>query len=374
MSQIIINGIDSCLKLNSILTQKNIKKFMLVCGKSFSFLSIKNHFDDIQIPYVRFDSFKPNPLYEDVCNGVKMFNDEKCDCIVAVGGGSAIDVAKCIKLYCKMNSNINYLQQDCKDSGVMLVAIPTTAGTGSESTKFAVIYFNGEKQSAAHESIMPNYAILESKVLKTLPIYQKKCSVLDALCQGIESWWCVNSTNESKAYSQTAVEKIIANMEAYIQHNEETAAENIMLAANFAGRAINITQTTAPHAMSYKLTSMYSLPHGHAAAICLPHVWKYMIDNIDKCMDLRGSDYLQNIFIKIASALGVDSVEKAIIKFEDILNKFQINNPTAKSTSDVEYLTESVNLTRLKNNPIQLSKDTITKIYTDIVVGGKNET
>ena len=77
--------------------------------------------------------------------GVEVFLSEGCDAIVAVGGGSIIDVAKCIKLYCRMSPDKNYLLQEYTDSGVPIIAVPTTAGTGSESTRFAVIYFEGKK-------------------------------------------------------------------------------------------------------------------------------------------------------------------------------------------------------------------------------------
>lgn len=267
MSQKIIYEKDSAQQIKNILSDLQTKKYLLVCGRSFQHLLISKYFIEANIPYITFSKFSPNPLYEDVCKGVDLFNSENCDTIVAVGGGSAIDVAKCIKLFCRMDSKSNYLSQEYRDSGVPLVAVPTTAGTGSESTRYSVIYYNGEKQSVTHNSIIPDYAILDSSVLKSLPIYQKKCTLLDALCQGIEAWWSVNSNEESKVYSKMAVETIIKYMDSYIYDNDEIAAEQIMLAANYAGRAINITQTTAPHAMSYKLTSMYKLPHGHAVAL-----------------------------------------------------------------------------------------------------------
>ena len=107
-------------------------KVLHVCDISFPFLSIKDDIEQMGMPLVIFDQFKPNPLYEDVCKGVELFQASKCDTILAVGGGSSIDVAKCIKLFCQMDKDTLYLDQEYKDSGVKLVAIPTTAGTGSE--------------------------------------------------------------------------------------------------------------------------------------------------------------------------------------------------------------------------------------------------
>ena len=123
-----------------------------------------------------------------------------------------------------MNDGDCYLQQDFSDSGIPLVAIPTTAGTGSESTRFAVIYHQGVKQSVTHPSIIPNYAILEPAVLSSLPVYQKKCTVLDALCQGIESWWSINSTPQSHKLSCEAVRTLVDNIEPYIFEHSAAAA------------------------------------------------------------------------------------------------------------------------------------------------------
>ena len=313
---------------------------------------------------VVFDEFAPNPLYEQVCKGVELFNAEGCDTIVAVGGGSAIDVAKCIKLYCKMQVGELYLDQPYKDSGVKLIAIPTTAGTGSESTRYAVIYYEGKKQSVTHESIIPDVALLEPSVLKSLPLYQKKCTMLDALCQGIESWWSVNSTDDSKQLSRKAVELIVPNWRAYIFDNDEEAAAQIMAAANLAGQAICITQTTAAHAFSYKVTSIYGLPHGHAVAVCLHYIWEYMSNHIENCIDSRGEEYLKKTFQDIAIALDCQSVTNAIDKFRSMLVEMDMSQPSfIDKENEIEVLASSVNPVRLKNNPVFLDSEAIRYLY-----------
>ena len=343
-------------------------KVLLVCDSSFPFLNIKDEIEGMSVPYVKFDDFTPNPLYEDVCKGVDLFNIAKCDTILAVGGGSSMDVAKCIKLYCKMDKNNLYLEQEYKDTGVKLIAIPTTAGTGSESTRYAVIYYEGKKQSVTHDSIIPDVAILEPKVLKTLPLYQKKCTMMDALCQGIESWWSVNSTEESYEYSRKTVELIMANWRKYIFVNDDEAAAQIMLAANYGGRAINITQTTAAHAFSYKITSLYKLPHGHAVSVGLPVIWEYMLGNMDKCIDSRGQEYLADIFNQNAKAMGCDTPAEAITLFRQMMVDMELKNPVAVNREEeLEELSTSVNPVRLKNNPIALEVEVIKRLYITIV-------
>lgn len=349
-------------QINTILRAHHSKKVLIVCDDSFSRLSIVNDFKKITVPTVVFNEFTSNPLYEDVCKGREQFYNEHCDSIIAVGGGSAIDVAKCIKLFSTMNASENFLKQKYASNDILLIAIPTTSGTGSESTKFSVVYYNGEKQSVTHDSLIPSYALLDSIVLKTLPIYQKKCTALDALCQGIESWWSINATNESQEYSQKAVEMIVSNFDSFLR-NEDEGNKNMMVASNYAGQAINITQTTAPHAMSYKLTSLYNIPHGRAVALCLPHVWKTMIDHLKQ----EQNEQLSKIFLDISHSLGFASYEAANTNFYSFVNELFESEPINFNREDVDVLTESVNTTRLKNNPIPLSTESIKDIYHNIL-------
>ena len=330
---------------------------------------IRDYFEGIGVPYVKFSDFTPNPLYEDVCKGVALFNHEKCDTIIAVGGGSSLDVAKCIKLYAGMDTEQNYLEQEYRDTGIPFIAVPTTAGTGSESTRYAVIYYQGQKQSVTHDSIVPDYAVLDHSVLRTLPLYQKKCTMLDALCQGIESWWSVNSTDESKAYSRIAVETIMKYKDAYLNDSDDEAAGQIMLASNYAGRAIHITQTTAAHAMSYKLTSTYGFPHGHAVAICLPELWDYMRNHLEACIDTRGENYLKTVFGEIEAALTGGAPGDAVAVFREMLDTMGIQGTqNSVEPQQLQLLAESVNPTRLKNNPIRLSEDVISKLYRKVLL------
>ena len=353
MAQKIYQGIES---LTEILNAAGTEKLLVVCDSFFDKMEISAFISSLPFETVRFSDFKPNPLYEDVCNGVDLFNNEKCDTILAIGGGSAIDVAKCIKLYCKMDKSENYLKQTMKDTGVLLIAVPTTAGTGSESTRHAVIYYNGAKQSISYPGIVPDYALLEPSVLKTLPIYQKKCTMLDALCQAIESWWSVSSTPESVAYSQKAIKGILANYKKYIFENDINAAEKIMRASNDAGHAINVTATTAAHAMSYKLSALYNIPHGHSVALCIPHVWENIINNTDKCADSRGEMHLKTVMYQIDGLI-------TLSRFNALMKELDMPLPSCGEKPSLELMTASVNPERLKNNPVTLSCDVIYGMY-----------
>ena len=371
--QKIVNGIAN---LPEILKEVGCKKLFLVIDSSYPFLNIKDAIEALPVEdKVKFSDFTPNPLYEQVCNGIELLKSSNCDTILAVGGGSAIDVAKCIKLAVLAKAGNAAIipplvsqRLPIDGSKIPFIAIPTTAGTGSESTHNAVMYYKGAKQTVTNDGVLPDYAVLEPPVLKTLPLYQKKCTMMDALCQGIESWWSVNSNEESYEYSRKTVELIMANWRKYIFENDDEAAAQIMLAANYGGRAINITQTTAAHAFSYKITSLYKLPHGHAVAVCLPVIWKYMLENMDKCIDERGREYLSYIFNQIASAMGCETPTEAIGAYRKMMMEMELKNPVAgNKKEELELLSTSVNPVRLKNNPVELARSVIYSLYDTIV-------
>lgn len=372
--QKIVNGIE---RLSEILKEIGCKRLFLVVDSSYPFLNIKDAIEALPVmEMMTFSNFTPNPLYEQVCEGVEMLKASQCEAILAVGGGSAIDVAKCIKLAVLSNEGNAAIipplvsqRLPIEGNKIPFIAIPTTAGTGSESTHNAVMYYEGSKQTVTNDGILPDYAILEPTVLKTLPLYQKKCTMMDALCQGIESWWSVNSTDESKEFSKAAVELIMSNWRQYIFDNDDDAAKVIMLAANYGGRAINIAQTTAAHAMSYKITSLYHLPHGHAVALCLPEIWDYMIGHTNNCVDIRGERYVKDVFESISHSVGASSTEEAIRIIRNMMAEMGLGFPSFvnDAEAELELLCKSVNPIRLKNNPIRLDYNSIYSFYYRIV-------
>lgn len=345
------------------------KKVLLVCDDAIQFLeNFSKKLNEIEVPIVRFSDFQPNPLYESVVKGIQVFRKEKCDSIMAVGGGSAIDIAKCIKLYWNMSGDGkegSYLKQKNIPNNTPFLAMPTTAGTGSEATRYAVIYYKGIKQSIISESIIPGTVLMDSNVLKTLPPYQKKATMMDALCHAIESFWSVNSTDESRGYSRQAIKCVIANMDGYLANTEE-GNTGMLMAAHMAGKAINIAQTTAGHAMCYKITSLFHLAHGHAAILCDRILYSWMIKNIEKCIDPRGKDYMKKILDEIGQVMGCEDAKGGADLLLKIFENLQLEVPEA-STEQYKELKMSVNPVRLKNYPIALDLDTINLLYHDIL-------
>jgi alcohol dehydrogenase class IV len=164
------------------------------------------------------------------------------------------------------------------------------------------------------------------------------------------------------------VETIMANMDRYLSGDPD-AARAIMDAANRAGQAINITQTTAPHAFSYKLTSLYSLPHGHAVALCLPPIWRYMLANGSRCTDPRGWEHLQRVFESISHAMQCNIALDAVSLFQSLLSKLGMQRPhTDTPERDLTLLSQTVNPVRLKNSPVAIDQTAAYAIYKTILL------
>lgn len=348
-----------------IIEEKGLLRIFLICGKNVGQTLIGKQFiSDSRIAVV-FRDFEPNPSYESVEKAVSVFQDNQCDGILTIGGGSAMDVGKCVKAFAGMNPDMNYLQQQIIGNSIPYYVVPTTAGTGSEATHFAVIYYNGEKQSVEHSSLIPDVVFMESALLTTLPLYQKKVTMLDALCHSMESFWSVHATKESQGYAAQGLKTILNNYIDYLSGDAD-AAESILSASYYAGKAINISKTTAAHAMCYKLTKLYNIPHGQAAAICLSYVWEQTWLQAGKDDNKELIECLQ----QLAEVWGCSSVETAICKYRDFLQWLDMQADMNIKEEDLEILTQSVNTDRLKNHPVLFTKEAIREMYADILERG----
>ena len=365
MGQNIITAEDNYRSVDRWILSHGLKKILLVSGNSIIRQKINTYFEllpeRLGISVIRFTDFTPNPLYESVVEGVRVFHEEDCSGIIAVGGGSAMDVAKCIKLYSNMNQEAHFLQQEIVPNDIPFLAMPTTAGTGSEATRYAVIYYKGTKQSVTDSSCIPGTVLLDSSALKTLDLYQKKSTMMDALCHAIESFWSVNSTEESRIYSREAILKIMEHKDGYLA-NTDAGNAGMLLAANTAGKAINIAQTTAGHAMCYKITSLFGCAHGHAAALCDRVLFPWMVQSSSRCVDPRGSEYLCRTMDEIGHALGCENAEIGANRFCQMFQELGLEIPEATEEQFAELRT-SVNPVRLKNHPVYLEEQTIDRLY-----------
>lgn len=342
----------------------SIKKYIsknedlfIVCGKKLK-EDILNKFNNLDANITIFSDFSSNPKYEDIKKGIDLFKNSNCNKIISIGGGSTIDVAKCIKLFSTLESEEDFLIKKYNYNNIFHISIPTTAGTGSESTEIAVIYYKNEKISIDHGSILPNVVILDYNFLTTVSDYQKKATLLDSLCQAIESYWSKNANKESMEYAIKCISLILDNFELYLRNDKE-ALKKIQLAANYSGKAINISRTTAPHSMSYKLTSLYKISHGHAVALCLIPCWKLLADKS------KANEELNIRLESLSKILKQNDVIESINYIDKLIKK--LNLPKINiGKEDLKILVESVNTERMNNNPIIFDKEELYNLYKEI--------
>ena len=348
--------------------ENKFKNILLVHGKSYKNLSFSSFFNRIANEncwkIFEFTDFHSNPGYESVKKGVEFFQKIQADVIFVVGGGSAIDTAKCIKLYGRGNTNEFLLTQKNCCADIPLAVLPTTAGTGSETTRFSVIYVDGEKMSVTSDEILPDVIFFDSSVLVTLPLYQRKSTFLDAFCHAVESYWSVNANETSRTYSVEAI-KLLLSCRNYIDSPDIFCYYDLLLYASYlAGKAINISETTAGHAMCYKLTSIFGLSHGHAAALCVVRLWRYMIERNEVPQIMHG---LNGVF-------GFKNSEETVLQMEQMLKKWELSSMLISENDEtfsykLQTLVHSVNAKRLKNHPINLSVTALEGLYKKILKG-----
>ena len=154
-------------------------------------------------------------------------------------------------------------------------------------------------------------------------------------------------------------------MEGYLSNTEE-GNSGMLRAAHVAGKAINITQTTAGHAMCYKITSLYGASHGHAAALVNRKLWPWTLRHLNRCIDPRGQAYLETSFAKLAHAMGCETAMEAAQKFSDLFDRLGLPVPEARA-EDFPVLCASVNPERLKNHPVALTAEDIDQLYHEIL-------
>lgn len=326
--------------LRDDLQKNHFKHVFVVRGKnSYIFCgaadAMKHVSDAMELRVTEFCEFSVNPKEDEAQLGLQILLGVQPDVIIAIGGGSVIDMAKLIRHYAA--------EQGIK---VPLWAIPTTAGTGAEATHFAVVYRDGVKHSVDFQDISPDVAILYSPFTYGNNAYLTACTGFDALAQAIEAFWNPNATSESDMFARNAIIRIHQNLPLCIENPfDHFRRDDLLLGAYFAGRAINITKTTAPHAFSYAFTTHCGYPHGHAVAITFPFFAELNMQDNPKREELY-------------RMLGLDKDANLQQFFGDYINRINLQYLGTGDKNLCELLRQ-VNLDRLKNNPVEVTGKTI---------------
>jgi alcohol dehydrogenase len=322
-----------------------------------------------------FNEFEPNPKLSDVQSGLERFRHSAADVVLAVGGGTAIDIAKLIATFSPQTADPRSLilrHSSLAEPPVPLIVAPTTSGTGSEATQFAVVYMDGCKHSVDHPSLLPRWCVLDRELTASLPPRITAETGLDALCQAVESLWSVHSTAKSTRFATEAVELALTHLPEAVHAATATCRAAMCRAAHLAGRAINITRTTAPHAISYALTSNYGIPHGHAVALTLgPLLVHNSHVTAEDVNDPRGVAQVQQAIARILKLLGCvtanDGCRRVQQFVESIGCETRLGELGIAGDEALQAIASQVNTERLSNNPRQLTGGQLVAILRSIV-------
>jgi alcohol dehydrogenase class IV len=238
-----------------------------------------------------------------------------------------------------------------------LIVIPTTCGTGSEATTFATFYEGQKKRSADHPDLLPNHVFLDPLLLKTLPQTIKGHTLSDSFCHAIESYWNIHSTQISRQWASQAIHLIVENYFLFMKgHGKD---EEALKASHLAGKAINLTKTTAAHALSYSMTSLYGIPHGQAAAISLPEFFVFHSKiKEETCQDERGVLFVRERMKELKTLLKVKTSEQAKKTLINIFKTFGLKTHLKElGIFDISPLMDyGLHPDRLKNNPRKITR------------------
>ena len=300
-----------------------------------------------------YSGYQANPQLSDAEPAAKLFSDGKCDGLISVGGGSAMDTAKAVKAILLSGSAEAAIQGSRKEERILPhLAIPGTAGTGAEATENAVVYLDKKKISLSDRILRPEGVILDAELLESLPEYHRKSAALDALSQGIESYWCLSATEDSRVHAYLAVLGVLDNIKAYLA-GDPHAAEEMMEAAFQSGKAINLTRTTAAHAMSYQLTKTLGIAHGHACMVTLPVLWEQMME----------SGEMQPVLKDLAQKMRLGDERMGPKLLRGLMYSLEMEIPEMPDEAVLESLASSVDPQRLGNHPVKLTHEDLKNIY-----------
>lgn len=277
-------GLGSITKLAKILEESKSKNVFLISDRGLDSIGLVKKVEDIincaGIKYTTYIDVMPNPTIKNVDDATKLYKDCGATTIIALGGGSPIDVAKAVGVLANFGGKVSDYEGLHKVPGaiVPLIVIPTTAGTGSEVTASSVITDESKnyKFSIVSYEILPKYAILDPELIMTAPAHIAASCGVDALIHAIEAYISNFATPFSDAMAQKAMELIGANIRRFVANRkDEEAACAMMLGSNFAGIAFAWAKLGNVHALSHPVSAFFNIAHGVANSILLPTILEY---------------------------------------------------------------------------------------------------
>ena len=277
-------GVGIVNELANIVDEENINKVFLVSDRGLEKAGLVQRIIDVinksKASCVSFLDVVPNPTNVVVDEATKQFKESGADCIIALGGGSSMDTAKGVAILASYGGTIMDYEGPNHVPGptTPIIAIPTTAGTGSEVTRAAVFtnVENNWKFGVQSLRILPKISLLDPEMITGLPPFVAASTGVDALVHAIESYISKNNNVYSEAMSEKAMELLGANIRKFVADRSNVeAASNMLLGSTLAGLAFSNASLGNVHAMSHPVSGHFGVAHGVANAILLPAVLKY---------------------------------------------------------------------------------------------------
>lgn len=321
---------------------------------------------DGNIPYILFTDIGMEAAIESVDNGVELAKSEGCDIVIGVGGGSSLDTAKSIGLMLRNNGNIrDYIGLDkVPGPGAPVIAVPTTAGTGSEITRFSVM---SDKKAKAKLSVgslynCPTLALCDPELTSSLPPHLTAATGMDALTHALESY--VNKVTQpiSEGLSIQSMKLIARSLRlAVVQGENLEARSDMLLASSIAAMAFNSTRLGLAHALAIPLGAHFKIPHGVVNAILLPEVMQFnLIGNVEKFAEIA------RIFGENVDGLSTrEAAERAVKAIRQLKNDVGITQTLTDFGLEEEHLDFIVEEAMESGNvPVNPVKPTIEDLKT----------
>lgn len=343
---------EDVVKKNSKKILSYGKRPLIVTGhsseKNGSLDDIKNILNDSNIPFDIFNEVEENPSVETVMKGRNFGLKEKCDFVIAIGGGSILDAAKAISIMmANVNKTEDFLYDNTKTSkNLPIVAIPTTCGSGAEVTGNAVLtlHKNQTKQSALHKAF-PEIALIDGKYILNTPINLIKRTALDALAHMIESFVNVKANEYTKQIALNAM-SLWKKTKNYLIGKEELTkdiCDRLMMSSCYAGVCISNTGTSIPHRLSYRITYGDNISHGLAVAY-------FLVNFLDECGDKDKKEVLDKI--------GFNDIKEFKVFVNDILGNIVVDKNLIIKGVDEILQNEAI----LKSVKFNVNKNVLLKI------------
>lgn len=301
-------------------------------------------------------------------HGAELVRDNQYGLIVGIGGGSAMDTAKCVAILGTNFGSINdYLKEGktLENSGIPLILVPTTAGTGSEVTRWATVWdlgTNFKKYSLSDSKMFAQASIIDPILLLKLPPKMSAMTGLDALSQAIEAYWSKNHNLVSDEFALKAIQLILENIiKMFHEPSHLPYRTNMALGSMFSGLAFSNTKTTAVHSVSYPMTLHFNIPHGLACALTLGEFLKF-----NALETTENTPEAPQRILKIVSLFKTKTVEEAALKLTTMMKEMNLETKLSQFNIDEKgiekIIAEGFTPDRVKHNPRLVTKEALRTI------------